>query len=90
MAQVDMTRSDPQTCEAKIEGVWRSVSLVEAKGVYATIPKRCPACHGLVMINGNYTGQGRLMLVHRRGHDGCPLLPARFKGTPSLHPQALS
>ncbi|MGH1570261.1 hypothetical protein ACRAWG_05845 [Methylobacterium sp. P31] len=74
----------------KIEGEWRSVTLVEAKGIYAAMPKRCPACHGLVTINGNYTGQGRLTLVHRKGHDGCRLLPARFKGMPSLHPQALS
>ena len=80
----------PQTCEAKIEGVWRSVSLGEAKSVYAKMPKRCPACHGLVTINGNYTAQGGLTLVHRKGHNGCPLLPARFNGTPSPHPQALT
>ncbi|MCJ2021773.1 hypothetical protein MKK84_30915 [Methylobacterium sp. E-065] len=88
--QIDgMPSPDPQTCEAKIEDVWRSISMAEAKGVYAMAPKRCPACHGAVMLSGSYAEGSRQKFTHRKGHDGCPLLPARFKGTASPHPQAL-
>lgn len=86
-----MSEHDPQTCEAKIDGVWRTISLVEAKGVYAMLPKRCPACHGSVSINGVYSGPvGGLTMTHRKAHGGCPLLPNHFTGTAVLHPKALT
>lgn len=80
----------PETCEAKVEGVWRSVSLIEAKGVFANAPKRCRACHGAVYVLGSYGSNQRLQLSHRRSHSGCPLTPKTFSGTPSPHPNGLS
>ena len=84
-----MTMPDRQTCEAKIESTWRLMSLAEATAQHLWAVKRCPACHGRVSITRTYTGRGELRLVHRKGFNGCPLLPARFNGTPSRHPQAL-
>lgn len=84
------TTSEPRTCEAKIDGVWRAMTLPEAAAHHAMAVTRCPACHGRVSIHRNYTARGGLSLAHRKGFDGCPLLPDRFNGTPSLHPQALA
>jgi hypothetical protein len=78
-----------QTCEVKVDGAWRPVSLVEARSFYTMAPKRCPACHGQVIVAGSYIGAGRLSLQHRRAHSGCQLKPETYTGTPSLHPQAL-
>lgn len=82
---------DPRTCEVRIEGKWRLVSLDEAVRRYADAVKRCPACHGRVSINGAYSGPsfGKTM-THRRAHSGCPLKPETFSGMLSPHPQALS
>jgi len=86
-----MAMLDPQTCEVRIKGTWRSVSLDEAVRRYAEAVKRCPSCHGRVSINGAYSGPGfGKTMTHRRAHSGCPLKPGTFSGTPSLHPQALS
>ncbi|MHC2106459.1 hypothetical protein [Methylobacterium sp. CM6246] len=85
-----MTTPDPQICEAKIEGAWRSINVAEAKGVYVMSPKRCPSCHGAVVLSGSYAEGGRRKFTHRKGHNGCPLLPARFNGMLSPHPQALA
>lgn len=85
-----MTRPDPQTCEAKIEGVWRSISVAEAKGIYAVAPKRCPSCHGAVVLSGSYAENGRRKFSHRRAHNGCRLDPKRYSGAPAVHPQALT
>ncbi|WP_267422723.1 hypothetical protein [Methylobacterium sp. GC_Met_2] len=85
-----MRRPGPQTCEAKVDGTWRSISLEEAKGVYAMAPKRCPACHGAVMLTGTLTAGAPRNLVHRVAHTGCPRDPKRYSGTSSLHPRALT
>ncbi|TXM97287.1 hypothetical protein FV242_31960 [Methylobacterium sp. WL64] len=85
-----MTTSDPGTCEAKIGGIWRSISLAEAKGVYAMAQKRCPSCHGAVVLSGSYAESGRRRLAHRKAHTGCPLDLKRYTGQPSPHPQALT
>jgi hypothetical protein len=85
-----MTMPDSQTCDAKIEGAWRSISAAEAKGVYAMTLKRCPSCHGAVVLSGSYAEQGRRKFAHRKAHTGCPLDPKRYSGTPSRHPQALA
>ena len=79
-----------QTCEVKIDGVWRSASLAEAKGVYGMAPKRCPYCHGAVMLYGMHTVGVRQSFAHRAAHTGCPRDPKRYSGTPSLHPKALT
>jgi hypothetical protein len=86
-----MTKPEFQTCEAKIKGKWRPVSLTDAVRRYALELKRCPACHGAVSINGAFCGPsfGKTMR-HRRAHDGCPLKPDTYSGTPSPHPQALA
>ena len=47
-----------QTCEVKVDGAWRDVTLVEARTLYTMAPKRCPACHGQVTIAGNFTPTG--------------------------------
>jgi hypothetical protein len=86
-----MLSPDPQTCEVKIWGEWRAVSLDEAAARYTMAVKRCPGCHGRVAINGTYSGPNiRRSLYHRKGHSGCPLKPETYSGTPSPHPQALT
>ena len=87
---VAMANKDLRTCEVKVDGAWRPATLTEARGVYRVAPKRCPACHGQVMIAGSYTASGHLILEHRRTHTGCPLSSKGYSGTPSPHPQALS
>ena len=85
-----MPNPKERTCEVKVEEAWHPATLAEARSLYTMAPKRCPACHGQVMIAGTYTGTGHLKLQHRRAHTGCPLKPATYTGTPSLHPQALT
>jgi hypothetical protein len=53
-----MTMPDPQTCEVKIAGAWRAVTLGEAAVDHVMAVKRCPACHGRMIINGAYSGPG--------------------------------
>jgi hypothetical protein len=86
-----MTTPDPQTCEVKIGGAWRAVTLAEAAVDHVMAVKRCPACHGRVMILGGYSGRSvRRSMSHRRSHSGCPLKPETYSGTLSPHPQALA
>ncbi|MBP1183800.1 hypothetical protein JOE48_005764 [Methylobacterium sp. PvR107] len=85
-----MLTASNQTCEVKVEGTWRSTTLVEARGLYSMVPKRCPACHGQVIVSGSYIGAGRLNLQHRRSHTGCPIKSETYSGRPSPHPQALT
>ncbi len=85
-----MPKTSQQICEAKVDGAWRTATLAEARGLYTIAPKRCPACHGQIMIFGSYIGAGRLKLQHRRSHTGCPLKPETYTGTPSLHPLAVA
>jgi hypothetical protein len=89
MPRTTMAAGDQATCEVKVDGAWRSATLTEARGVYRLAQKRCPACHGQVIVAGTYTGTGHLKLQHRRAHAGCPLSAKGYTGTPSLHPQAL-
>lgn len=84
-----MTTSHETGCEIQIDGAWRPISLAEAHTCHSSAIKRCPICHGRVSIYVNSTAQAGLWLQHRRAHDGCPLMPARFTGEASLHPQAL-
>ena len=76
-------------CEIRIDGAWRPVRLVKTHALYPSAIKRCPVCHGRVSIHVNSTAQGGLWLQHRRAHDGCPLMPTRFTGEVTPHPQAL-
>lgn len=86
-----MSAPDPKTCEVKIAGKWHAVSVDEAAESHVMAQKRCPICFGQVMIGGAYSGGSiKRSLYHRRPHTGCPLIPARFSGTPTHHPQALS
>jgi len=85
-----MSTPDAQTCEAKIEGVWRSIGVAEAKSAYVMALKRCPSCHGAVVLSGSYAENGSRRFSHRRVHTGCPLDPKRYSGTPSPHPQVLT
>ena len=78
------------TCEVKTPEGWQRASLSEARSYYGMAPKRCPACHGTVQMNGIHSAVSRRQFVHRRKHDGCPLSPDTFSGTASPHPQALS
>ena len=85
-----MTRPKCQTCEVKIEGEWRAISLTEAAVDHVVAVKRCPACHGRVMILGAYNQPSvRRTMSHRKSHRGCPLKPDTYSGTPSLHPQVM-
>ena len=86
-----MTKPKAQTCEVRIGSTWRAVSLTEAAIDYVVAVKRCPSCHGRVMILGAYSGPTvRRTMSHRKSHTGCPLTPDTYSGTPTLHPQALT
>ena len=86
-----MTKPKPQTCEVKVGDVWCAVSLDEAATRYVMATKRCPACHGQVMIPGAYGSSiVRRIMSHRKSHSGCPLMLGTYSGTPSPHPQALT
>ena len=85
-----MLETNPQSCEVKVEGAWQRISVGEAFAHYRMALKRCPSCHGAVITRSSYIHPITIGLNHRKVHDGCPLLPARFNGTPALHPQALA
>ena len=85
-----MLTASQRTCEVKVDGAWHPTTLMQARGLYTMAQKRCPACHGQVVIAGTYIGKGSLNLQHRRAHAGCPLRPETYTGTPSPHPQALA
>jgi hypothetical protein len=77
-------------CEVKVDGAWRTVSLDDVLTRHRMDRKRCPACHGLIVVYGAYTPIARPKLAHYRRHDGCSLSLETYSGTPSPHPQALS
>ncbi|AWN43777.1 hypothetical protein DK389_28755 [Methylobacterium durans] len=77
-------------CEVKVDGAWTVATLDEAHSTYRMKPKRCPACHGPVVTYGAYSADRRVSLGHRKGHNGCPLTPKLYSGTPSPHPDALA
>ncbi|GJE14715.1 hypothetical protein FOHLNKBM_5790 [Methylobacterium longum] len=86
-----MTKPKPQTCEVKLGSEWCAVSLTQAATEHVMAVKRCPACHGQVMILGAYGSPTvRRTVSHRRAHSGCPLKPDTYSGTSSPHPQALA
>ncbi|MGU3664560.1 hypothetical protein ACLBX9_10290 [Methylobacterium sp. A49B] len=76
-------------CEAKIDGAWRTVSLVEAHERCRDALKRCPACHGRERIYSHHLRPHRPVMRHDEPHNGCPLIVATYLGTPSPHPQAI-
>ncbi len=80
----------PTVCEVKADGVWKAATLAEAHSTYRMVPRRCPACHGAVVVYGAYASDRRLTLGHRKGHSGCPRTPKLYSGTPSPHPDALA
>ncbi|TXN13955.1 hypothetical protein FV219_04150 [Methylobacterium sp. WL122] len=73
----------------KVDGAWIVVSLIEAQGTHAKAEKRCPACYGRVAVAGSYTSVVKRTLMHCRVHNGCPLIPRAYCGTPSPHPEAV-
>ena len=79
-----------QTCEVKVGEAWHVATLTEARGKYMMVQKRCPSCHGQVIVAGVYIGAGSLKLQHRRSHTGCPLKRDTYTGNPSAHPQTLA
>ena len=85
----DMSMSADQTCEVKVDGAWRTVSLDEARLLPRDATKRCSACHGQVSIQGTYGMQPRLTLSHRRSHVGCSSSLRHYQGVPTRHPEAL-
>lgn len=85
-----MTTAPSITCEVRTGDGWLAVDLREARGRYTTAPKRCPACHGAVVVAGTYTFGMKLSMSHRRSHDGCPHNLRGFSGEASAHPQALA
>ena len=83
-----MSSSADQTCEVKVDGAWRTVSLKEARLLPRDVTKRCPDCHGQVSIQGTYGMQPRLTLSHRRSHVGCSSSLRHYRGVPTRHPEA--
>lgn len=79
-----------QACEVKVDGEWQAATFAEARSRYTMAQKRCPVCQGQIIIAGTYFGAGSLKLQHRRSHNGCPLKPETYTGTPSLHPLAVA
>ena len=91
MARWPMSIPAPDTCEAKIHGVWIFVSLEAAAIVYGRSVHRCPACHGRVVILGRTAASGITRAMrHQQPHRGCPLMPDTFAGRLSRHPKALT
>lgn len=86
-----MPALDPQTCEVKVDGAWLAVTLPDARAHHGSAPKRCPACYGNVTTMGTFTAaHPGLRMVHARAHDGCPLMPERYRGEARMHPQAVA
>ncbi|GLS68201.1 hypothetical protein GCM10007890_02130 [Methylobacterium tardum] len=84
--QVEFTpRLDPQTFKVKIAGSWQVLCLNEAMGAHNTAPKRCPECHGPILI-ASFGKALRRRLTDRKAHTGCPRIPSRYSGMPSRHP----
>ena len=77
------------TCEVRIDGTWRLVSLPEAHAYHRSAEKRCPVCHGRINTQGAYSRHGTVTMAHRRVHDGCPRLPRQYAGKLKPHPQAV-
>lgn len=84
-----MSTPPAQTCEVKLEGAWRAVGLKDARLLPRDTLKRCPICHGRVVVMGVYNGNQHLTLSHRRSHDGCPLNPRHYAGVTTRHPEAV-
>ncbi|MDP4026684.1 hypothetical protein Q8W71_29180 [Methylobacterium sp. NEAU 140] len=78
------------TCEVKVGGAWQGVTLKEAHAKHGGTDKRCPSCHGRVIVSGSYSGPFKLILSHRKNHRGCPLTPKSFRGEAWPHPEALA
>ena len=71
-----MTKLKLQT-EVKVGDVWRAVSLDEAATHYVMATKRCPACHGQVMIPGTYGSPS----IRRTCHTGGRIAAVRSSPT---------
>lgn len=84
-----MSAPRDQTCEVKVDGAWRAVSLDKAQLRHPNDLKCCPARHWRVLIMGTYGSLRRLAMAHRRGHDGCPLRPLHYQGVATRHPEAV-
>lgn len=84
-----MSPYDLQTCEAKITGSWQVVGLDEALSTHITALKRCPVCHGPIMIKTFGSGDTPRSF-HRGSHTGCPRASTMYSGTPTQHPDPVS
>lgn len=84
-----MKTDSPSHCEVKIDGVWLSVPVKTAHGLYRDNLKRCPACHGAVTTAAIYALVERVRFQHLRTHAGCPLSVRGFSGVASEHPEAV-
>jgi hypothetical protein len=78
-----------QSCEVKVDGAWRLVSLQEALKHHQFDTKRCPSCHGRLIVYNPYRPMQRPYIAHHRVHTGCPSKLDTYSGTPSPHPQAI-
>ena len=85
-----MSTGRARTCDVHVDGAGRTLSLEEAHTRDRMNPKRCPACHGPVVINGACTLAGRHSLSHRVKRDGRPHSAYALSGVTSPHPQALA
>lgn len=91
MSSWGMSMTEPRSCEVKIQGAWRAISLDEAAADHASAIKRCPACHGRVVVTAAYSGPNvRRSLSHRKAHNGCPLIARLYSGFAAPHPQPLA
>lgn len=78
-----------ETCEVKVRGEWIELTIEDALRLDASRTKRCPECQGQVRAHTNGSNGMRAHFEHFRRHDECSRSDA-FKGTPKLHPCALS
>ena len=85
-----MKTNGSPACEVKVDGAWCLVPLNEVLTRHRMDKKRCPICHGQMVVYGAYTPNGRSVLTHYRRHAGCSLNRETYSGVPSLHPQAVS
>jgi hypothetical protein len=79
-----------QSCEVKIDGEWRLIGIEEALKHHQFDIKRCPNCHGRLIVHNSYSPVARPHISHHRKHAGCPSRPETFSGSPSPHPDAIT
>lgn len=79
-------RRGVETAEMKRSGEWITIRAIDALGLREPM-LRCSACHGRVIVAGDYAHGGRFYFVHRKAHAGCGHTTS---GASARHPEAVA